>query len=52
MAGLTEPQRRQLLALLARVDAGLDGLDADEAVTGASARGTPQRRRTSSPDRR
>lgn len=46
MAGLTEPQRRQLLTLLARIDAGLDGLDAAEAVTAAAPRGTPPHRRT------
>ncbi len=42
VAGLSETQRRQLVSLLGRVDAGLDALDADAVVSDAEPRGVPR----------
>lgn len=43
VAGLTEPQRRQLVKLLAALDASLTTLDIDEVVRAAAPRVKPQR---------
>lgn len=42
MSTLRLRQRRQLVSLLLRVDAGLDALDADAVVRDAAPRGTPR----------
>jgi DNA-binding MarR family transcriptional regulator len=41
MAQLSEPQRRQLVKLLANVRDGLDGLDIDAVVRATPRRGKP-----------
>lgn len=42
LATLTEPQRRQLVKLLATLEAGLTTLDADEVIRAAAPRGGPR----------